>query len=190
MTSLATTVSTPVPVRRRRTRATLLTAAAVAAACALADLLAPPSSGSHLSTAADYAFTALLIPFVLATLAAITMLHRIQDGKDGRLGKAGYIAASVALAAFIPCAIDSLATGNAQALGPVYILAIVCSVAGLALFGIGSSRARALPRWAGPLLPLAWLLGGPLATGALRGATLVLAAALTVIALTLPAPES
>ena len=123
MTSLATTVSTPVPVRRRRTRATLLTVAAVAAACALVDLLAPPSSGSHLSTGADYAFTALLIPFVLAMLAVIRMLHRMQDGMDGRLGKAGYIAASVALAAFIPCAIDSLATGNAQALGPVYILA-------------------------------------------------------------------
>ena len=89
MTSLATTVSTPVPVRRRRTRATLLTAAAVAAACALVDLLAPPSSGSHLSTAADYAFTALLFPFVLAMIAVITMLHRMQEGKDGQLGKAG-----------------------------------------------------------------------------------------------------
>jgi hypothetical protein len=187
MTSLATTVSTPVPVRRRRARATLLTAAAVAAACALIDLLAPPSSGSHLSTAADYAFTALLFPFVLATIAVITLLHRMQDG---RLGKAGYIAASVALAAFIPCGIDSLATGNAQALGPVYILAILGSLAGLILFAIGSFRARLLPRWAGPLLPLAWLLGGPLATGAVRGATLILAAAYTVIALTLPDPES
>jgi hypothetical protein len=190
MTSLATTVSTPVPVRRRRTRATLLAAAAVAAACAVVDLLAPPSSGSHLSTAADYAFTALLIPFVLAMLAAITTLHRMQDGKDGRLGKAGYIAASIALAAFIPCAIDSLATGNAQALGPVYILAILGSAAGLILFAIGSFRARVLPRWAGPLLPLAWLLGGPVATAALRGATLILAAAFSVIALTLPDPKS
>ena len=188
MTSLATTVSTPVPVQRRRTRATLLTAAAVAAACALVDLLAPPSSGSHLSTAADYAFTALLSPFVLATLAAITMLHRMQDGKDGQLG-GWLIAASVALAAFIPCGIDSLATANAQALGPVYILAILGSLAGLILFAIGSFRARVLPRWAGPLLPLAWLLGGPVATDAFRGATLILAAAFTVIALTLPGPE-
>jgi hypothetical protein len=190
MTSLATTVSTPVPVRRRRTRATLLTAAAVAAACALVDLLAPPSSGSHLSTGADYAFTALLIPFVLAMLAVIRMLHRMQDGMDGRLGKAGYIAASVALAAFIPCAIDSLATGNAQALGPVYIVAILGSLAGLILFAIGSFRARVFPRWAGPLLPLAWLLGGPVATAAFRGATLILAAAFIVIALTMPDPQS
>jgi hypothetical protein len=190
MTSLATTVSTPVPARRRRTRATLLTAAAVAAATALVDLLAPPSSGSHLSTAADYTFTALLLPFALATLAAITMLHRMQDGKDGRAGKAGYITAAVALAAFIPCGIDSLATGNTQALGPVYILAVLGSLAGLILFAIGSLRARVLPRWAGPLLPLAWLLGGPGATVAVRGATLILAAAYTVIALTLPDPES
>jgi hypothetical protein len=190
MTSLATTVSTPVPVRRRRTRATLLTAASVTAACAVVDLLAPPSSGSHLSTAADYAFTALLIPFVLAAIAVITMLHRMQDSKDGRLGKAGYIVASAALAAFIPCAIDSLATGNSQALSPVYILAIVGSFAGLILFGIGSFRGRVLPRWAGPLLPLAWLLGGPIAAGSLRGATLILAAAYTVMALTLPDPSS
>jgi hypothetical protein len=190
MTSLATTVGTPVPARPRRTRPMLLTAAAVAAATALVDLLAPPSSGSHLSGAADYAFTALLFPFVLATFAAITMLHRMQDGKDGRLGLAGYIAASVALAAFIPCGIDSLATGNAQALGPVYILAILGSLAGLSLFAIGSFRARVLPRWAGPLLPLAWLLGGPLATSAFRGATLILAAAFSVIALTLPDRES
>ena len=190
MTSLAPALSTPVPVQRRRTRATLLTAAAVAAATALIDLLAPPSSGSHLSTAADYAFTALLFPFVLAMIAAITMLHRMQHGEDGRAGKAGYITASVALAAFIPCGIDSLATGNAQALSPVYILAILGSVAGLILFAIGSFRARVLPRWAGPLLPLAWLLGGPAATGAVRGATLILAAAFTGIALTLPDPES
>ena len=192
MSSLATTAtaSTPVPIQQRRTRATLLTAAAVAAACALVDLLAPPSSGSHLSTTADYAFTALLIPFVLATIAATTMLHRMQDSKDGQLGKAGYITASVALAAFIPCAIDSLATGNAQALGPVYILAILGSAAGLILFAIGSFRGRVLPRWAGPLLPLAWLLGGPVATAAFRGATLILAAAFTVIALTLPGSES
>jgi hypothetical protein len=191
MTSLTTTtVSTPVPVQRRRTRAMLLTAAAVAAATALVDLLAPPSSGSHLSTAADYAFTALLFPFALAMIAVISMLHRMQDGKDGRLGKVGYIAASVALAAFIPCGIDSPATGNAQALSPVYILAILGSLAGLILFAIGSFRARVLPRWAGPLLPLAWLLGGPVATGAVRGATLLLAAAFTVIALTLPDPES
>ena len=58
------------------------------------------------------------------------------------------------------------------------------------MFAIGSFHARVLPRWAGPLLPLAWLLGGPLATGAVRGATLILAAAYTVIALTLPDPES
>lgn len=190
MTLLTATVSTPVPVQRRRTRATLLTAAAVAAACAVADLLAPPSSGSHLSTAADYAFTALLLPFVLAMIAVITMLHRMQHGKDGRLGKAGYLAASVALAAFIPCAIDSLATANAQALSPVYILAILGSFAGLILFAIGSFRGRVLPRWAALLLPLAWLLGGPVATAAFRGATLILAAAYTVIALTLPHSQS
>jgi hypothetical protein len=190
MASLATAVSTPVPVQRRRTRATLLTAAAVAAACALTDLLAPPSSGSHLITAADYTFTALLFPFVLATIAVITMLHRLQHGHDGRTGKAGYIAACVALAAFIPCGIDSLATGNAQALGPVYILAILGSFAGLILFAIGSFRARVLPRWVGPLLPLAWLLGGPVATATVRGATLILAAAYTAIALKLPDTQS
>ena len=190
MTSLAPPVSTTVPAQRRRTRATLLTAAAVAAGCALADLLAPPSSGSHLSTAADYAYTALLFPFVLAMIAVVTMLHRMQDGNDGRAGKTGYIVASVALAAFIPCGIDSLATGNAQALGPVYILAILGSFAGLILFAIGSFRARVLPRWAAPLLPLAWLLGGPLATASFRGATLILAAAYTAIALTLPHPQS
>ncbi len=190
MTSLATRATTPVPARRQRTRATLLTAAAVAAASALVDLLAPPSSGSHLSTAADYAFTALLVPFALAMIAVIVVLHRMQDGKDGLAGKVGYIVASVALAAFIPCAVDSLATGNSQALGPVYILAILGSLAGLILFAIGSFRAWVLPRWAGPLLPVAWLLGGPLATASFRGATLILAAAFTVIGLTLPSPES
>jgi len=63
-------------------------------------------------------------------------------------------------------------------------------LAGLILFAIGSFRARVFPRWAGPLLPLAWLLGGPVATAAFRGATLILAAAFIVIALTMPDPQS
>ena len=192
MTTLTTTASTVLPEQRGRTRATLLVTAAIAAATALLDLLTRQSP-DHLTTAGDYAFTVMLFPFVLGPIAAITMLHRMQDGRDGRLGQAGYLVTVTALAAFIPCGIASLVTGDTQALGPVYVLAMLGSLAGLIVFAIGLVRARVLPRWAGPLLPVAWLAGGPVTEGGspgFRGAALILAAALTAIAITLPDAEA
>lgn len=192
MTLLAPPASR-LPLRRRLAKAALLTAAAVAAATALVDLLAPPSPGDHLTTMADYAFTAMLFPFVLAPLAAVTLLHRIQDGQDGRLGAAGYLVTSAALIAFIPCGIASLATGNARALGPVYMLSMLGSLAGLTLFAISSARAGVLPRWAGPALVIGWLSGGPIAEGGspgFRGAAVILAATFTAIAIALPRTDT
>lgn len=172
--------------QRKQTRGILLAAAAVAAAAALLELLYPPSSAKTLTTAADYTFTAMLIPFVLATLAAITRLHQLHNRTDGRLGTAGFWLACAGFTGFLPCAIASLVTGESQALSPLYILSILASLAGLAAFAVAVFRARLLPRWAGPVLPIAWLLGGPVTAG-LRGTTFILAITFIAIAITLPA---
>lgn len=180
------------PALRVPARSALLTAAAAAAATALFDLFGQPSLGDRLSTAADYTFSALLVPFALAALAVVVLLHRLQDSRDGRLGATGYLITAIGLIAFVPCAIAALATANDAAL-PSYPLAMLASLAGLILFAIGTARAGVLPRWAGLALAAGWLFGGPIAEGGplgFRGAALILAAVYTAIAVTLPDPKA
>lgn len=176
----------PVPVRSRRlARLSLLAVALAAAALGMWDLIAPMSAGDRLITASDYGLTALGLPYVLALLLAVTALHRMHRGAGGRLGTAGYAVAAAGLAGFLPCVLDSLITGDSEALGPLYMLSMLVSAAGLALFAIASFRARVLPSWAGPLLAVAWLAGGLIGEIVFPGAGLLLAAASVAIAVPL-----
>lgn len=73
-------------------------------------------------------------------------------------------------------AIVTLASGSTETIGPLYPLAMLTSVVGIALLALGWYRAGVLPRWIGPALALGWLLGAtPILDS--RGAFLIVAAA-------------
>ncbi|NJC74180.1 hypothetical protein HC031_31365 [Planosporangium thailandense] len=172
-------------------KAALLTMAVVAAGTAIFDVVAHPHGGTeHLGSTADYVFTALLLPFVLAALAVLAALHAAQAGRDGRLGRAGFIVAAVGLVAFVPVGVLTLVTADATSGGPVYPLAMLASLVGLVMMAIAWVRAKSLPRWILPAVTFGWIFGGPVAEGGtpgFRGAALILAAVCAAVAVTLPA---
>lgn len=175
MSTIATKPVRPQQVDRRQR--SLVLAAGVFATTALYDLIARPPLSDHVThSAVSYAFTALFVPFILATLWALTQLRSSQQSSKGRLGTAGFRTAAIGLILFIPCAITSLATGNPDALGPVYFAAMLLSLIGIALLSAALARASVLPRWAAAALPVAWLIGGPIGEGqTFRGSALILA---------------
>jgi hypothetical protein len=187
MSSLATDM--PLTTRiAARPRLALIAAAGVSTATALFDLIARPPLGNHrYHTASVYIFTALLIPFALAMLWALTDL-RSTKRVQSRLAKAGVTVAASGLVLFIPCAIASLATANPRALGPLYMLAMLLSLVGTGMLTYALARAGTLARWAAIALPAAWLVGGPIGEGGdpigFRGAGLILATVSIAIATT------
>jgi hypothetical protein len=93
---------------------------------------------------------------------------------------------------FLPPLTASLVTKQTEALGPVYLLSMLTSLIGVIVFAVGTIRARVLPWWAGPALPVTWLVGGPVGEGGeggptgFKGSALLLAAVLLTIAIILP----
>jgi hypothetical protein len=178
--STVTTNLPPVARGAARPRRPLVVAAAAFAVTAVFDLIARPPAGNHPYHAASmYTFTALLIPFALGMLWALADLRSGAPAGD-RLATVGFRAAATGLILFVPCAIASLATANPQALGPVYVIAMLLSLVGTGVLSIALARAGALPVWAALALPVAWLLCGPVGEGGapvgFRGAALILAA--------------
>jgi hypothetical protein len=182
MSTIAGNPPLRVPATDHRPRRSLFTAAGVFAATGLYDLIAQPPGDQTYHSASTYAFTALLAPFALATLWALTDLRSSLRGADRRLGTVGFRIAATGLILLIPPVIASLATGTEQSLGPGYMLGMLLSLLGITLLSLALARAGALARWAAIALPAAWLLGGPI--GEFRGAALILAAVFIAVAVT------
>jgi hypothetical protein len=132
---------------------------------------------------ADYWFTGIGIPLVLAPIVLIAALRSLQQGRDGRLGLAGQVVATVSLLAFVPVLAYTVAVGEESSFGPTYVLATLVSIVGLALFVAGSFRAGLLPKRLLAAWLVAWIVGGTLGV---EGGALLLGAVYLVIAAVLP----
>ncbi|OPG04699.1 hypothetical protein [Microbispora sp. GKU 823] len=166
-------------------QAGLLTGAASAAALALLDLFTSVPQHDRLIDAADYAFTADGFPFVLGMLVSVAAIHALHGGRDGRLGSVALVLTTVGMLGFLPPLAVSLVSGDAESLGPVYLLSMLVSLIGLVLFAVALVLGRALPWWAGPSLAVGWVVGGPVGEGGplgFRGSALLLAAACLAVA--------
>jgi hypothetical protein len=141
------------------------------------------SNGPVYTTAGDYWLTASGIPFVVALLVATAGIHNLHGGRDGLPGRAGVLLIGAATTGFLVAFAAGLITRQTQALGPIYPICVVASLAGLVIFTIGMIRARLLPWWTGPALVAGWLVGGPL--DAFAAAPLLLAAVYATIAILL-----
>ncbi|NJC72319.1 hypothetical protein HC031_21745 [Planosporangium thailandense] len=184
MTALTATTA-PQRTPYRLARAGLLVVAASAVLLALLDLFTGVPQHDRLVGAADYVFTADGFPLVLGLLAAVAALHSVQDGRDGRLGTIALIVTTIGALGFLPPLTVSLFSGDAESLGPVYLLSMLASLIGLVLFAISSVRAKVLPWWAGPVMAVGWVVGGPVGEDGplgFRGSALLLAAAFVAVA--------
>jgi hypothetical protein len=154
MSTIAGNTPLRVPATDHRPRS-VIAAAGVFAATGLFDLIAQPPDDRTYHSASTYAFTALLVPFTLATLWALADLRSSLRGADRRLGTAGFRIGATGLILFIPPAIASLATAGEQSLGPIYMLGMLLSLVGIALLSLALARAGVLARWAAIALPAA-----------------------------------
>lgn len=161
---------------RRGAQLWCVAAAVIYTVVAVSDLVAHPASGKHLHGVGDFLFESLLIPYVGLTFAAVSRLRTTAVAPDSRSGRVGLRLATVGLIGFLAAGVTALATANSEALGPVYFLAEVLTVIGIALIGVGIATGAALPRWSGVVLGVGWLIGSPVGEH-VAGAGLVAAAA-------------
>lgn len=181
-----TTTTAPITTPATRTLARAGVAAGVLACLLIAaiDLFAHTASEGRFEGAADYWYTADLFPFVLGPLLLLIAVRRVQGGRDGALGTVGFVVTTLGFLGFLPCGVAALVTRDPMALGPVYMLSMLATVAGLVLSAIAMVRARVLPRWAGPVLLAGWVVGGPIGDGGPLGfpaSALLLGAALVAV---------
>lgn len=174
-------VGTTSPMKPSMTRVALWASAAVAVSTALVDLMGHPAGGEHeLVTSADYAFTALLIPFALVPLAAVAAMHALHGRRGGRPGRVGLWLTAVGMIGFVAAAVATLISADPHSSGPIYPLAMLATIVGLGTFAVGADRARMLPRWAIPVFAAGWILGGPVAP--FHGGYVLFAAACIAVA--------
>ena len=91
-----------------------------------------------------------VVLFVLAHLllaVGLVGLHALQEDSYGRLGRAGFYIALVAIAARVLGAVVFLA--GSSALEWISLPATLGMLVGFVLYGVATLRARVLPRWYG-----------------------------------------
>jgi hypothetical protein len=132
----------------------------------------------------DYFLTADGLPFLLPLVALLPALRTLQQGRDGRLGRAGIVATSAGASVLVAVLVYGLIAATGSSLGPTYVIASVIAIVGVLLFTIGSWRAGLFPRWLLVAWPVAFTVGGTLPI--LAAGPFLLAAVYVVMAVLLP----
>lgn len=118
-----------------------------------------------------------LMPFVLLLLAVgLLGFHSVQEGRHGWVGRIGFVVALVGLVVMIGGNVAEFWAFTEEAYGPgtlrdsawmVFGLGTFAFYVGTVLFGIGTLRARVLPR-SGTLFLLIWFPLGFAVSGLLQ----------------------
>lgn len=125
----------------------------------------PTVSEGDFENAADYWYTASAVPFGSGLLLYTLGVHRLQRGRDGRLGAIGAWVYVVCSAELVVQCLSSALVGVELRWGPMYVLSSLGTFLGLALLAAGSWRAGLLPRWMLGVWPPLALLGSWAAVG-------------------------
>lgn len=138
--------------------------------------------GGDFRHASDYVLTAAALPQGVGLFLTVLGFHRLQDGRDGRLGAAGvWVYGACMLELLVQCT-ASVAAGAELIWGPLYPICAFGLMAGLALLAAGSWRVGLLPRWMLGAWPPLGLVGSFLGVGPVP---LVFAVFLVAMAFTL-----
>ncbi|MGI8456837.1 MAG: hypothetical protein ACR2LI_01815 [Propionibacteriaceae bacterium] len=146
-------------------------------------LLAPTTSAGDFQHASDYVLTAAALPQGVGLLLVTLGFHRLQHGRDGRLGTVGVWIYGVCMTELIIQCMASVAAGSELVWGPVYPLCALGLMVGLALLATGSWRVGLLPKWMLGAWPPLGLVGSFLGIGPIP---LVFVVFLVVLAFALP----
>lgn len=145
---------------------------------------APGSSGGgEFQGAFDYVLTATAFPQGVGLFLAAFGFHRLQRGRDGRLGTVGIWVYGLCMIELVIQCLASVAVGAELVWGPIYPLCALGLMVGLALLAAGSWRVGLLPKWMLGVWPPLGLVGSFLGIGPIP---LVFVIFLAVLGVTLP----
>jgi hypothetical protein len=146
-------------------------------------LIAPSAQeGGDFHHASDYVLTAAALPQGVGLFLTVLGFHRLQEGRDGRLGTAGVWVYGVCMLELVVQCTASVVAGAELIWGPLYPLCAFGLMAGLALLAAGSWKVGLLPRWMLGAWPPLGLVGSFLGVGPVP---LVFAVFLVAMAFTL-----
>ena len=96
----------------------------------------------------------LFVVALLLLLAGMVGFHALQRGSYGRVGRAAFYAVLAVGVLILIWNLVSLLSGSG--IGWLRAIALVGLMAGFALYGAATLRARVLPRWCGVVLIVAF----------------------------------
>lgn len=140
------------------------------------------ATGSSFQHVGDYVVTVAALPHGLGLLLAVYGFHRLQRGRDGRLGTAGVWVYGICMTELVIQCTASIVARSELIWGPVYPLCAFGLMIGLALLSAGSWRVGLLPRWMLGVWPPLGLVGSFLGLGPIP---LVFAVFLVLVGVTL-----
>jgi len=146
-------------------------------------MLAATTSEGRFHHVADYVLTVAALPHGLGLFLLTLGFHRLQDGRDGRLGTVGVWIYGSCMAELVVQCMASVVDGSELEWGPLYPICAFGLMIGLALLAAGSWKVRLLPRWMLALWPPLGLVGSFLGIGPIP---LVFAIFLVALAVLLP----
>jgi hypothetical protein len=133
--------------------------------------------------ASDYVLTSAALPQGVGLFLATLGFHRLQRGRDGRLGTAGIWVYGLCMTELVIQCMASVIAGSELIWGPLYPLCAFGLMIGLILLAAGSWRVGLLPKWMLGLWPPLGLIGSFFGIGPIP---LVFVAFLALLALVLP----
>jgi hypothetical protein len=105
------------------------------------------SSQGDFQYTADYWLTMPALPIGVGLVMHAYGVHRLQHGRDGRLGRVGVWVYALCSAELVVQCMASAAVGAELRWGPSYLLCALGSFVGLVLLAAGSWRVGLVPRW-------------------------------------------
>jgi hypothetical protein len=109
--------------------------------------------------AGDYWLTSAALPLGAGLILHALAVHRLQHGRDGRLGAVGTWFYVLCCTELVVQCMSSVVVGAELRWGPTYVVSTLGTFVGLGLIAAGSWRVRLLPRWLLGIWPPVGLLG-------------------------------
>lgn len=128
-------------------------------------LMTATTDGGPFRHASDYILTAAALPHGIGLFLLTFGFHRLQHGRDGRLGTIGIWVYGVCMAELVVQCVASLVVRSEVTWGPLYPMCAVGLMIGLALLAAGSWRVGLLPKWMLAAWPPLGLIGSFLGIG-------------------------